>query len=124
MNKQDTEYFKKLLLQLRAEIVEQLKGTETGLGANVKDSSGDTSTISFHLADMGTDTMEREKTFWRASQNSKVLNEIDDALRKIENDEYSLCESCNLPINRQRLEAIPYAKLCIQCKANDEMSTN
>ena len=123
MNKTDTDYFKKLLLQLRTEIAEQLKGTG-GLRSNIKESSGETSTISFHLADMGTDTMESEKTFWRASLDSKVLHQIDHALRKIENDEFSLCESCNQPIDRQRLEAIPYAKLCIECKANDEMSTN
>ena len=124
MNKQDTEYYKKLLLELRNELMYQLEGPGATLSSNFKESSGEHSSYSFHLADMGTDTMEREKAFWVASMDTKLLHEIDYALEKINNDEFGLCEQCSNPINNKRLEAIPHARLCIECKSTDEMSTS
>jgi len=122
MKNNDTEYFKKLLLELRAEIIEQLEETEEDLSLNVKDASGEHSSYSFHLADMGTDTMEREKAFWLASLDSQVVHEINNALEKIVRGDYGVCEVCGETINRERLEAIPHTRLCLECKSHDEIA--
>jgi RNA polymerase-binding protein DksA len=124
MDKHDTDFFSKLLLKLRAEVGEQLKGAKRTLSSNVRESAGEQSTISFHLADMGTDTMEHEKTFWFASIDSMLLKEIDNALEKIRNNVFGLCDICNKEINRKRLEVIPHARLCIDCKSNEENLNN
>ena len=123
MDTKNKEYFKQLLMQLRADILEQRGGMGKDLSSNVKESSGEHSSYSFHLADMGTDTMEREKAFWLASLDSKILYEINYALDKINKNEFGICESCGEQISPLRLEAIPHARLCLTCKSNDEIST-
>lgn len=122
MTKTDTEYFKKLLLQLKEEIQKKWEDTEEDLNSNIKEASGEISSYSFHLADMGTDAMEREKAFWKASMDRELLQAIDHALDKLDNGEYGLCEQCAEPINYQRLEAIPHARLCLECKSKEEIN--
>jgi RNA polymerase-binding protein DksA len=87
---------------------------------NQRDSSGDLSGYSFHMADAGTDAMEREKAFLFASAEGRLLFEINDALRRLYNGEYGNCESCGQPIARARLEAMPHARLCVPCKSKEE----
>ena len=92
----------------------------TVLKVNQRDSSGDLSGYSFHMADAGTDAMEREKAFLFASVEGRVLLEIDDALRRLYRGEYGVCDSCGNPIGRARLEAMPHARLCVRCKEKEE----
>src|SRR6185436_10746667 len=60
---------------------------------------------SFHMADVGTDAMEREKAFQLASAEGRILMEINEALRRMARGEYGVCESCGNPILRARLES-------------------
>ena len=120
MEESRKEFYKKLLLKIRDENLKQFEETEQSITSNVKDSSGDQSTISFHLADMGTDTIEREKSFLIASMESSLLKDIDAALEKIEKDEFGPCEKCDVEIGEKRLEAIPHTRLCLDCKAQNE----
>src|SRR5205809_2867495 len=92
----------------------------TVLKVNQRDSSGDLSGYSFHMADAGTDAMEREKAFLFASAEGRVLLEIDDALRRLYRGDYGGCETCGNAIARARLEVMPYARLCIACKEKEE----
>lgn len=121
MTHTDNEYFKKLLLDLRNEYMEQWEDTQLGLSSNIKESSGEISSYSFHLADMGTDAMEREKAFWLASLDSDEIQEVNYALEKIAKGNYGICEKCGESISHKRLEALPYARLCLECKANEEI---
>ena len=70
----------------------------TVLKINQRDSAGDLSGYSFHMADVGTDAMEREKAFLFASAEGRTLLEINEALRRVYRGEYGVCESCGLPI--------------------------
>jgi len=73
------------------------------------------SAYSLHM-EQGTDTMDREKTFLFASREGKFLNYLDDALQRIENGTYGFCTDCGQLIDKERLEAVPHAQLCINCK--------
>ena len=121
MNKRDLSRFKKLLLKKRKELMSQMEFIkEAEMKSTVKESTGDHSSYSFHMADQGTDTMEREKNFFYAQRDGRLLYHIDKALERIEDGSYGLCHSCNGSISRERLEAVPHARLCIQCKSKEE----
>jgi RNA polymerase-binding transcription factor DksA len=87
---------------------------------NPRDSAGDLSGYSFHMADAGTDAMEREKAFQLASVEGRSLMEINEALRRLYRGEYGTCETCGQPIARARLEVMPHARLCVSCKEQEE----
>lgn len=69
-----------------------------------------------HPGDAGTDTFERTKDFAIDENNREILRQIEDALRKIEDGTYGTCDRCGREINPDRLKAIPYASLCIECQ--------
>ncbi len=89
----------------REKIAKEMGHLESNvLNVNPRDSSGELSGYSFHMADAGTDSMEREKAFLFASTEGRLLFEINDALRRLYKGEYGMCESCGEPIARARLE--------------------
>jgi RNA polymerase-binding protein DksA len=73
------------------------------------------SSYSLHM-DQGTDAMEREKTFLFASREGKFLGYLNDALKRIERGDYGFCTDCGSLIDKERLEAVPHAQQCVQCK--------
>jgi DnaK suppressor protein len=72
------------------------------------------------LADIAADDIDRKTLQALGSQDLKRLQLIDAALARIENGHYGVCMSCGQKIPNERLEAIPYAFLCIDCKASEE----
>ena len=121
MTEQDLKEFETRLLEERRKILKEMGHLEnTVLKVNQRDSAGDLSGYSFHMADAGTDAMEREKAFMFASTEGRALMEINEALRRLYRGEYGVCESCGQPIARGRLEAMPYARLCVTCKEKEE----
>jgi len=75
----------------------------------------DLSSMPIHMADVGTDNFEMENTLGIMDSERKLLLEIQDALGRIENGTYGICEGNNEPIPRQRLRAIPWARYCVTC---------
>jgi RNA polymerase-binding transcription factor DksA len=123
VTEEEYKEFEDRLLQERRRILKEMGHLEsTVLKVNQRDSSGDLSGYSFHMADAGTDAMEREKAFLFASAEGRVLLQIDDALRRLYRGEYGICESCSKPIARARLEVMPQARLCVSCKEKEERS--
>jgi len=123
MEKNQLNHYKKIILEKRSELVEQLgKLKESGLNSAVRDASGDHSTYSLHMADQGTDTMEREKQYMFASREQNYLYHLDLALERIEKGEFGNCISCGAEISRDRLEAVPHVRLCINCKSKEELT--
>lgn len=121
VSEQDYQDFEQRLLAERQKILKEMGHLEnTVLKVNQRDSTGDLSGYSFHMADVGTDAMEREKAFLFASTEGRLLMEIDEALRRVYRSEYGGCETCEKPISRARLEAMPYARLCLACKEKEE----
>lgn len=121
MKKKELEKYEKLLLAKRAKLVEEMGLLKKSAESTVRDSSGDLSSYSYHMADQGTDAMEREKAFLFASKDGRLLYHIDEALRRIRDKTYGKCHECGKPISAARLEAVPHARLCIECKEKEEL---
>jgi len=121
MDEKKLTRFKNLLLEKRQDLMNQMSFIKDSEMQNtIKEASGDHSAYSFHMADQGTDTMEREKSFLYAQRDGRFLYHIVMALERVESGTYGLCQSCGKPISDERLEAVPHARLCITCKANEE----
>ena len=121
MDKNDLKNFKSLILKKKEELLVELGYLESStMSATSKDQSGDLSSYSFHMADQGTDTMEREKAFSLASREGRYLHHLNEALERIENGTYGICRTCEGEISNNRLEAVPNATQCIDCKNNEE----
>jgi DnaK suppressor protein len=123
MNKDQLSHYKDIILEKREELIKQLDHFKsTGLNSSVKDTSGDHSAYAFHMADQGTDTMDREQQYMFASREGNFLYHLDRALERIEKGEYGNCIGCENEINPERLEAVPHARLCIDCKSREELT--
>jgi RNA polymerase-binding transcription factor DksA len=79
-----------------------------------RDRSGDLSAVPFHLADLGTDTMQEELDASNATRASRELAEIDAALERLYKDpaHFGVCEDTGRDIPMERLELIPWARTC------------
>jgi RNA polymerase-binding protein DksA len=67
-----------------------------------------------HMADIGTDNYEQEFALGLMDGERKLLKEIDDALQRIEQGTYGICEATRKPIAKARLEAQPWARYCVE----------
>ena len=121
MKKSELKKYEKLLLEKRAQLVEEMGLLKkTSLDTTLKENTGDLSSYSYHMADQGTDAMEREKAFLFASKSGRLLHHIDEALRRLRNNKYGFCVECGKQISPSRLEAVPHARMCIKCKEAEE----
>ena len=117
ISKEDLAKFKAQLEVHRNQIAKGIDHIEKDmLNKSQRDSSGDLSGYSFHMADQATDNFDTEFTFDLASNEQRFLNEIADALKRIEEGHFGTCEECEKPISVKRLKAVPYARLCIKCQ--------
>ena len=109
------EHFKQLLLQKRREIINNVNEMEDeALKQSRLDASGDLSSMPIHMADIGTDNYEQEFALGLMDSERKLLREIDDALQRIEDKTYGICEGTDKPIRKARLEAQPWARYCVE----------
>lgn len=122
LNKKQIEHLEERLLRERARAVKELGHYDEAFSESQQASDGDLSAYSFHMADQGTDAMEREKAFLFASKEGRLLYHIDEALRRLYRtpEKYGICEECEEPIAFERLDALPHARLCIRCKEAEE----
>ncbi len=129
--KKDLDHFKKIITEKRDEIIEQLQNLrDQMLDPTTGEYINENSPYSLHMAEQGTDAMEREKTFLYAQRENKFLGYLEDALKRIEAGTYGiciecieepqhLCETCPL-IPKARLEAVPHSQLCLPIKQRQE----
>lgn len=120
LTKKEIEHFKKKILAERERILKELHRIEESISAAAEDQNGSNQSYSNHLADLGTDYMEKEKNFYYASQEGHYLRSLDEALERIERGEYGFCFDCGELITTKRLDVVPSAKLCITCKSESE----
>jgi RNA polymerase-binding transcription factor DksA len=122
LSKKQLQYFAKLLLDERKRVLKELGQWDETLSNTQQGADGDLSSYSFHMADQGTDAMEREKAFLFASKEGRYLWHVNQALRRLyKNPEmYGQCQYCDGEIAIERLEALPHARYCINCKQREE----
>jgi RNA polymerase-binding protein DksA len=120
VERKDLETLKGQLLDERQRIESDLESLEETTASTPREASGDLSSYSSHMADQGSDSMEREKAFLFAAVKRRRLEEIDLALARIEAGTFGVCESCGKAIPAKRLERMPGASLCVACKEIEE----
>ncbi|MCD6376529.1 MAG: TraR/DksA C4-type zinc finger protein [Caldisericaceae bacterium] len=117
MTKKELEHFKQIILEKKKEVIKNLEYLRsTILDSTTREATGDHSAYSYHMADQGTDNMEREKAFLFAARDEKYLKQLEMALERIENGTYGICRVCQKEIDHKRLEAVPTTTICFDCK--------
>ena len=120
-SKKDLNYFKKSILKKREELLDGLQhSSEDTLKKSPREAAGDISGYAFHMADLATDTYDREFSLGLASNERELLYEIDEALKRIKEATFGICEECKSSISKRRLKAIPYTRLCLKCQEAKE----
>lgn len=121
MTKEQLQELKDIILKKREEIIQQISQYNSQFAESIKDISGDNSSYSSHLADLGTASMDREISFFFASREGKFLKHLDEALNRIENGTYEgNCQVCGETIDFERLKLVPHASKCVNCKKKEE----
>lgn len=123
MRKRELEKFKKLLLEERDSVGEEMHRENESLSKSQRDSAGDLSGYAFHMADAGTDASQRAFAGSMITADQKILFEIDEALVRIKDRVYGVCQKCKRNITKERLEIVPYARLCRKCMNDTEEGT-
>jgi RNA polymerase-binding protein DksA len=114
-SEEELEYFKQLLLERRKNAVEDIDRMKAQLEDSREQSEND-SAYSFHMADAGTDAMEREKLYLMLARQQKYVGYVDRALERIKNKTYGICKVTGKPISKERLEAVPHTEISIEAK--------
>ncbi|MFH1552628.1 MAG: TraR/DksA C4-type zinc finger protein [Candidatus Omnitrophota bacterium] len=119
----DLATIRRALVKKKALILEELlKIKAETLNKSLKDASGDLSGYSFHMADMATDLYDREFSLELAEGERERLYALDDAIKRIDEGTYGVCDECGISISKQRLKVMPQAKYCIECQEKEEKS--
>lgn len=121
-SKKQITYFEKRLLEERRRVLKELGHYDETFGNSQQGGENDVSAYSFHMADQGTDAMEREKAFLFASKEGRFLWHVDQALRRLYRtpEEFGKCHNCGGEVGFDRLDALPHARYCIECKTQEE----
>ena len=115
--KKELDMYKKMLFQLRGKIAGDLQQIEgDSLSGNQPSNSGELSDV----ADMATDNYDRELSIGLATNEQQLLNDIDVALKRIEDGTYGVCEIYGTPIPKKRLLAMPYTRLSMKAQEEEE----
>ena len=119
LNGKFLETQKKRLLELRDHILDQMQGVaKDGLRSQSEGSSS--SAFGMHQADAGSEAYEKDFALSLLSQEQDALYEIEEALKRIENKTYGICEMSGKTIPLARLEAIPFARYTVECQTRFE----
>jgi YteA family regulatory protein len=116
----DTEQFRSVLLEERTRVQAALENLREETAGTLYDDAGEESAYDNHLADTATETYDRELDYTLEENSEHVLGEIEAALTRIEGGTYGICTNCGEQIPEERLEALPWATLCIDCQRNLE----
>jgi RNA polymerase-binding transcription factor len=113
MDKKRLDYYKKKLLARREELLKTIARTEEE-GRQADDDP------TVDLADKAANSYTKEFLFGMTNTDRVLLNQIDVALKRINEDEYGVCANCEEEMQQKRLEAVPWAKHCINCQEKAE----
>jgi DnaK suppressor protein len=112
---EELDYFRNLILDKRVAATEDIERMRSQLEDAREQAENDTA-YSFHMADAGTDAMEREKLYLMMARQQKYVGYLDRALERIKNKTYGVCKVTGNPISKERLEAVPHTEISIEAK--------
>ncbi len=116
LTSEQLDALERILLKDRDRILRHLRRFDESLAEAAEHAFGT------HIADQGTDMMEKEKAFLLAGEEGRRLQQTDAALRRLRQDpeRFGRCRVCGGDIGFARLEAVPHAELCVDCKKREE----
>ena len=122
LNKKQLAHLEKRLLQERARALRSLGLFDEMAKADRESADSDLAAYTDHMADQGTEAMEREKAALFATKEGRYLYRIEEALRRLYNDpkNFGMCHTCGSDVGFERLDALPHARYCIDCKRKEE----
>jgi len=123
LTKEQLKQLRQLLITERAKLAEEIKSIARDTSTSPREASGDLSAYTVHMADMAADTYERELSMNIVSSEQETLYQVDEALKRLDDGSYGICQQCNQPITMSRLKAVPYASLCIACQRVKEQKS-
>ena len=117
MSTVDTQRFRGILEQERQRVLDAINYLHEETPGSLEDETEEiVGSSDNHLGDTATATLDREIDYSLEENSEHVLRAIDAALQRIEDGTFGICETCGQPISEERLEAIPYATQCIDCR--------
>ena len=120
MSVMDTDRFRAALLEERRRVEAAIQNLHDENPGSLAEDAGEETAYDNHLADTATETYDRELDYTLEENSEHVLADIHAALKRIEEGTYGICTNCGKPIAVERLEALPWATLCIGCKRDGE----
>jgi DnaK suppressor protein len=118
LSKAERDQVEARLQEERDSALEALRDFDAQRAESLRDEAGELSVYRFHMADIGTEVMEREKSFLLASKEGERLYRIDEALRRLYGDPetFGRCARCGRDISLERLMVVPSAEHCAECQ--------
>lgn len=116
LKKEELESYRGVLRNLRSRLRGDLdQMTDEALRRTTADTSGNLSNVPLHMADVGTENYDQEFTLGLIENEQDTLEQVQDALNRLDAGTFGSCTSCEEPIAKARLQALPYTRHCIQC---------
>lgn len=116
LSSEEVEHFRLALIDLRTRLQDNMRALRRALTDETPENTGESAAGEDHPGDLGTQTFDQERNIDIMENEQSRIYAINEALVKIPKGEYGYCEKCKQPISKSRLEALPYAKLCVDCQ--------
>ena len=113
MDKKRIEFYKKKLITRREELLKSISRTEEEGRTADDDPTVD-------LADKAANSYTKEFLFGQTNTDRSMLALVDEALRRIKEDEYGTCVQCGTELVQKRIDAVPWARYCVPCQEKQE----
>ncbi len=121
MEQDELQVLRKMLVELRRKLADNVSRIETEALRTGGESVGELSDVPLeHLADRGSDSFAKDLMISILQNSEAEVHDIDTALAKLDGGTYGACETCAGQIGMSRLKALPFARLCIGCKQVEE----
>ena len=122
LTKKQLAHLEKRLIDERARALKALGLFDQMAKRDRESGDSDLSAYTDHMADQGTEAMEREKAAMFATKEGRYLYRLEEALRRLYDHpkDFGKCHTCGSPVGFERLDALPHARYCIECKLKEE----
>lgn len=116
LSDEELAHFKRLILEKRAQAIEDIER----LKERLRDAWEQAEAYTYHLADAGSDAMEREMLNMMIARQQKFVGYLNRALKRIELKTYGMCKVTGKPIPKERLEAVPHTEITVEAKLKEK----
>ena len=118
-NQKELENFKQIIINKREAVLEDIEEAR-GRADDIIKEGNQSSIYSSHMADAGSDQQSLEHAYSIINRESSFLNYLDLALQRITDSSFGICSRCDELISKERLEEVPHATKCFDCKTSNK----